>query len=479
MQNKNNIVWFFVALAMVVGGSFRLFAQETERDTIRRALLEIDPNIVKYFPRWKVCEPNLALQVYQTFLLTGRSKDNLDMQNIIVTAAPKSDPEENYVLLLVECGNESFASSDVDAYMKKLAALISDPKRGYCYREIPAEAPVSEKARDLITDFMLPTHVAHSISLSVFEQSLKIGSSGFWLRNSVGNDAIGHPFWTAGMSRVVLQRPLYENEDAESKKPIPYLINIRLGGGYRMRTTGLERGILDFLPQRQLNGSNGTGILSLDVNAPFHPQLGLSINYEAPLSGAPDSALAEKNTWASWKPNAQTDISKRQLMSVAGLDPNHVIPVLRTAGQVSVVYNWWVDPKVPENFFRFDLGLNYVEVAEWGYRYLGKPSDTNYVSVSSRGNGAASTGLKVYKPSTFSEWLFARVEYRSQSTFPFGVTAQYANSNLMIRAFVPLLGEWLYLEGKYSTPMRAAEDVRPWELKNFFLVSPVLRLNIR
>lgn len=479
MQNKNTLVRLVALIALLVGGAFRLEAQETERDTIRRALLEIDPNIVKYFPRWKVCEPNLALQVYQTFLLTGRAKENLDMQNVVVTAAPKSDPEENYVLLLVECGNESYASSDVDAYMKKLAALISDPKRPYCYREVPVEAPMSEKARDLITDFMLPTHMSHSISLSVFEQSLKVGNSGFWLRNAVGNDAIGYPFWTAGMSRIMLQRPLYENEDAESKKPIPYLINIRLGGGYRMRTTGLERGILDFLPGRQLNGSNGMGLLSLDVNAPFHPQLGLSINYEAPLSGSPDSSVAEKNTWASWKPSIQTDVSKRQLMSAAGFDPNHVLPVLRTSGQIALVYNWWLDPQVPENFFRFDVGVNYVEVQEWGYSYLGKSSDTNYVAVSSKGNGALNTGLRTYRPTTFGEWLYARIEYRSQSTFPFGVAAQYANSNLMIRAYVPLLGEWLYLEGKYSTPLRSEADMRPWELKNFFMVSPVLRLNIR
>jgi hypothetical protein len=479
MQNKKHIIRIVAIMALFLVGAQAVIAQETERDTIRRALLEIDPNIVKYFPRWKVCEPNLALQVYQTFLLTGRAKENLDMQNIVVTAAPKSDPEENYVLLLVECGNESYASSDVDAYMKKLAALISDPKRPYCYREVPAESPMSEKARDLITDFMLPTHVSHSISLSIFEQSLKVGNSGFWLRNAVGNDAIGYPFWTAGMSRIILQRPLYENEDAESRKPIPYLINIRLGGGYRMRTTGLERGILDFLPQRRLNGSNGMGIMSLDVNAPFHPQLGLSINYEAPLQSAPDSAFAEKNTWASWRPSSSTDVAKRQLMSAAGFDPNHVLPVLRTSGQIAVVYNWWLDPKVPENFFRFDLGVNYVEVAEWGYAYRGKAGDTNNVAVSARGNGALNTGLRTYRPTSFGEWLYARIEYRSQSTFPFGVSAQYANSNLMVRAYVPLLGEWLYLEGKYSTPLRSEADKRPWELTNFFMVSPVLRLNIR
>ncbi len=471
MRYMKKIFLLVILGAALLGSTSIVRAQATERDTIQQALIQIDPNIVKYFPRWRVCEPNLQLQIHQTFLLNGRTKDRLDMQNIIITAAPKSDPEDSYTILLVECGDESFAASEVDAFMKKLAAMIADPKRPYCYREIPAEMPISEKEREQITDFMMPSHVSHSISLSAFEQSLKIGESGFWLRNMVGNDAVGYPFWTAGESRIVLQRPLYENEDAQTRKPIPYLINIRLGGAYRMRTTGLDRGLLSFVPQRKLNASNGAGIISLDVNAPFNPQLGLSINYEPPFGAAPDSVSAEKNTWAT---SPVTDLSKKANLSRAGFDPRVVIPVLRTCGQVSLVYNWWLDPKVPENFFRFDVGLNYVEVQEWGYKTLGK-TDTAV----SRGDGIANTGLTTYHPTSFGEWLFLRAEYRSQSTYPFGVSAQYANSNLMVRAYVPLIGQWLYLEGKYSTPMRKAGDERPWELKNFFLVSPVLRLNIR
>ncbi len=468
-------IYHIIAIAfMFLLGASAVFAQATERDSINDALTKIDPNIVKYFPRWKICEPNLQLQVHQTFLLNGRTKDRLDMQEIIVTAAPKSDPEESYTLLLVECGEEAFAASEVDAYMKKLAAIITDPKRSYCYREIPAEAPMSEKARVQITDFFLPTHVSHSISLSAFEQSLKVGNSGFWLRNQVGNDAIGFPFWTAGMSRIVLQRPLYENDDPETKKPIPYLINLRIGGDYRLRTTGLERGILSFIPQRKLNASNGAGVMSIDISAPFHPQFGLSVNYEPPFSSVPDSTQAEKQTWASFTPK---DISVQKQLSDAGLDPLHVVPVLRSTGQVALFYNWWLDPKVPENFFRLDLGLNYVEVQEWGYAPFGRPQDSVY-TLTTKGKRPV-TGLQTYHPTSFSDWLYVRLEYRSQSTFPFGLSAQYANNNLLVRAYVPLIGEWLYLEGKYATTMHSEENMRPWESKNFFLVSPVLRLNIR
>ncbi len=469
-------IYHIIVLAVaLIFGVQTLRAQATERDSIMSSLTQIDPNIAKYFPRWKICEPNLQLQIQQTFLLNGRSKERLDMQEIIVTAAPKSDPEDNYVLLLVECGQEAFAASEVDAFMKKLAMIITDPKRSYCYREIPAETPMSEKARIQITDFFLPTHVSHSISLSAFEQSLKIGNSGFWLRNQVGNDAIGMPFWNAGESRIILQRPLYENEDAETKKPIPYLINLRLGGDYRLRTTGLDRGVLGFIPQRKLNASNGAGVMSLDINAPFHPQVGLSINYEPPFSGVPDSSAAERNTWASYKVK---DASTAQKLIQANIDPDHVVPVLRSTGQVGLFYNWWLDPKVPENFFRLDVGVNYVEVQEWGYSPLGNPRDSVY-TLTSKGNGRPVTGLQTYHPTSLSEWLYLKLEYRSQSTFPFGVSAQYANYSLMVRAYVPLIGEWLYLEGKYASTLRSEDTMKPWDIKNFFLVSPVLRLNIR
>ncbi len=473
MKKVYSIIAFAILLQL---GSVGAFSQATERDSVISSLTTIDPNIVKYFPRWKICEPNLQLQVFQSFLLNGRSKDRLDMQDIIVTAAPKSDPEDAYTILLIECGQESFSASDVDAYMKKLSFLIIDPKRPYCHRDIPAEAPMSEKARAQITDYFMPTNVNHSISLSAFDQSLKIGNSGFWLHNQVGNDAIGYPFWNAGESRILLQRPLYENEDPETRRPIPYLINMRLGGDYRMRTTGLDRGVLSFIPQRKLNGSNGAGVMAIDVCAPFHPQLGLSVNYEPPFSSAPDSSVAEKETWATYAPKST---AQAKLMSDAGFDPQYIIPVLRSTGQVTLFYNWWLDPKVPENFFRLDVGMNYVEVQEWGYAYLGKSSDSKNVAVSSKGNGAPVTGLNTYHPTSFGDWLYLKLEYRSQSTFPFGVSAQYSNQNLMIRAYVPLIGEWLYLEGKYATPTVAEKDMRPWEMKNFFLVSPVIRLNIR
>jgi hypothetical protein len=452
----------FVATAVAFGTAL---AQDPERDSIMQALKTIDPEIVRYFPRWRVCEPNLQLQIRQTFILYGRDKDKLDMQNIVITAAPKSDPNEYYTILLVECGEEYFVASEVDAYMRKLAGTLSDPLRPYCYREIPPEMPPTERQYRVITDFMHPTDVTHSISVSAFEQSLKLGGTGFWIRSILGTDNVGYHFWSAGESRVIVQRPLYDNLDPVTSKPIPYLINLRLGGTYRLRG-GLENRLLSFLPSRQLNANPGKASLGLDINAPFHPQFGVTFNVEFPVTGPDTSGRAEKDSWAGYAPSLTR---QAELRRTPGVDPTVVIPVLRTTGNAAVFYNWWLDPKHPENFFRFDLGICYTEVQEWAYRRNPTTGDTAFVR-----NIA---GLQLYHPTSAADWLYARIEYRSQSTFPFGVAVQYANQMFFARAYIPLVGEWLYLEGKYSTPLRT--EPRPWEIKNFFMVSPVLRLTIR
>jgi hypothetical protein len=455
----------YLAIVVALGWTVpQLRAQDPERDSIMQALKTIDPELVRYFPRWRVCEPNLQLQIRQTFIVNGRDKNKLDMQNIVITAAPKSDPNDYYTILLVECGEEYFVASEVDAYMRKLAGTLSDPMRPYCYREIPAETPPSERQYRVIVDFMMPTDVAHSISISAFEQALKIGGTGFWIRSVLGTDNVGYHFWSAGESRVLLQRPLYENTDPVSSKPIPYLINLRLGGAYRLRG-GLDNRLLSFLPARQLNANPGKASLGLDVHAPFHPQFGLSFNVEFPIAGPDTTRRAEKSTWAGYTPSPERQLELRR---TAGVDPTTVLPVLRTTGNAALFYNWWLDPKHPENFFRFDLGVCYTEVQEWAYRRT-QTGDTAMVRNIS--------GLQLYHPVTAADWVYARLEYRSQSTFPFGVTLQYANQMLFARAYVPLIGEWLYLEGKYATPLRS--QPRPWEIKNFFMISPVLRLTIR
>ncbi|MEZ4786212.1 MAG: hypothetical protein R3F28_19310 [Candidatus Kapaibacterium sp.] len=62
----------------------------------------------------------------------------------------------------------------------------------------------------------------------------------------------------------------------------------------------------------------------------------------------------------------------------------------------------------------------------------------------------------------------------NQSDFPFGVSAQLANRNLLLTGFVPVVPNWLFLQAKYSTPLLRSEAA-PWEQNPFIVISPVLR----
>ncbi len=473
----------FAAACFTSGESAQ--AQTTDRQELLRALKTIDTNIVRYFPRWRICEPDIQAKVYQTFLLFGYPKDSLDKQSIVVTAAPKStaDPYEPYTLLLIESGSQSMVASEIDANMDRLAEVISggviysgpekglttlDGSRTYCFVEIPPEAPLSPVQAREITNFLEPTDVDHSISLSIFEQKVKIGKSGFWVRSILGTDEVGYHFWSAGEAKVVLQRPLYENANEATRRAIPYLLNARLGGGYRLKS-GLEdqKTLFEFIPSRRLNtGPGGKFVAGLDFHMPFHPQFGISANVELPFQGL-DGVQVDEETYAAYGVGAGVLNPVREDISFPVTD--RVIPVLRSTGQATLFYHWWLNPSMPENYFRFDVGINYAEVREaMLYEKTGDPG-LMFLTM----NGVE--GLNTYKPSEVGDWVYLKAEYRSQAVWPFGVSLQYSNQILLGRAYIPLLGQWLYLEGKYATPLR---HTRPYEVRNFFMISPILRLTI-
>lgn len=442
-------------------------AQVTAQDSILTALKTIDPEILQYFPRWRVCEPDLQVQIYQTFSLMGFPKENLDKQNIVVTSAPikEGTTEPEYDLILVECGSERMVASEIAQVMRKLSYRISDPKRPYCHQDIPPADPPSAPQIAEIINYMEPTNVTHAFTMSAFEQALKIGTTGFWLKSSIGTDAIGYHYWESGEGRLQIQRPLYVNEDVNTRRSIPYLINARVGAGYRM-TQGLEgqNNVLDFVKGRQLNGTYGGKIVGgLDFHMPFKPEFGFGVNLELPLQKITSETDIDETTWY------QYDIGNRFVTAPEyNVDPIAIVPVLRSTGQFVLFYNWWLDRKRPENFFRFDLGVNYAEVQEVGLfkdtvdgrTYLGRDGVT---------------GLNTWKPNEAMDWIYAKIEYRNQSVFPFGLSLQISNQVLLGRAYVPVVGDWLYVEARYSTPV--IRDIRPFEVANFFMVSPVLRLN--
>ncbi|MES2765362.1 MAG: hypothetical protein V4642_05820 [Bacteroidota bacterium] len=437
------------------------------------SLRSIDSNIVQYFPRWRICEPNLQIQFKQAFTLLGKKLAPNAEQNIVVTAAPLEKDAITYDLLLVEVGDQKLFPSEIDAYVGRLADIVSDTTRNYCYQTIPKSIPPSPAQAEAIISFIEPTNVTHSFAISAFEQSIKIGQSGFWLRSILGTDQVGYHFWEAGEAKVVLQRPLYQNtgEDITLRRAIPYLINAHLGAAYRM-TGGLEGGILNFLPTRRLNGSpGGKMVAGLDFHMPFMPEAGLSTHLELPFQRLEGLQGVDVRTYAKNSTAGRSDLTVNSSIDNSVYNDNSIIHtafLLRSTGQVTAFYNYWMNRETnPENYFRLDVGMNYTEVREAAI--LDDGAQGTYLTAT------GVDGLETFKPREFGDWIYTKLEYRSQAAYPFGASLQYSNQMLLGRVYLPLFGSWLYLEGKYSTPLR---PVRPYEIKNFFMISPILRLNI-
>jgi hypothetical protein len=451
-------------LAMfLMTGTSAIKAQESDSSVYTR-LTSIDPELLQYFPRWYVCETDLQAKIFNAFRVLGYRRDRLDQQKIMVTAQPIANAEDPYEILIVECGLERMTSQEMSANLPNILSKLSERARQYCYSDIPTTTPTSQPQAEAIVSFLQPTNVNHSFLLSGFEQSLKLGKSGFWLKNIMGTDQTGYHFWNAGEAKVVLQRPLYINDDPESRRAIPYLLNARLGFGYRLTSNPNESSIMNFIPSRKLDaGYGGKFIGALDFNMPFAPQFGISVNAEMPLVPVKTTENVDTSTYV-----LNSIDGNRNLTLDDRFDENQslksTVNLIRTTGQVTFFYNYWLDDQKPENFFRFDVGLNYYEVREAAVLADGNRS---YFAI----DGV--DGLNLWKPNEFADWIYLKAEYRNQSAFPFGVSFQYANQSLLAHAYIPILGQWLYLEGKYNTILR---DVRPFERGNMFMISPVLRL---
>lgn len=468
---KKIIVLFGLLVLIAVNNSYSQSKPINPRDLID-SLTTIDPEIRKYFPRWKVCETDLQLQIYQAFRILGYDESKLSKTRIEILAAPRQNESEPFDLLLLTCGEISMTASQMQSNLSTnllsiLAGGISfanpntwiDGKRDYCYVEIPPEVPVTASQAQAIINYLEPTNVTHSFTLSIFEQTLKFGESGFWLKNVIGTDEIGYIFWNSGCSKVLLKRPLYVNHDSKTNDRIPYLINAYLGGAYRI-WSGINNksDIFSWVPTQKINqGPGGKLIAGLDFYTPFHPQFGVHLNMELPVTELKEESVEPDKYYSYLKTNELT------------LDTYSVVPILRSSGQATLFYNFWFTKANPENYIRVDLGLNYFEVREV---YL-KPSPFwhKYLVPSPEDEGIQ---LNTHKPSEFADWIYAKIEYRNQSVWPFGISLQYSNQILLARTYLPIFN-WLYIDARVARVLRTA---KPFENKTFFLFSPVLRLTL-
>jgi hypothetical protein len=479
-------------IALLILGIFIIGAGQTKAAVDRKALVDslttIDPEVRKYFPRWKICETDLQIQIFKSFKALGYDESKLNLTQIEILATPRKEPGTPFDILTISCGEISMNSSDIEANLSSLVGYISADesftgsasfvpgKRDYCYVEIPPDIPVTSSQADAIISYLEPTNVTHSLTLSLFEQTLKIGDSGFWLRSSVGSDEIGYHFWESGQAQIVLKRPLIVNLDPRTRSQIPALLTAYLGGGYRVNTgVDGQQSIFDWISKRKLNGSpDGKIVAGFDFNLPMKPEFGLHFNMELPLSKLSDDGIerknfarmpmpldADNNPMLSWVPGGDHDNKGDVIQGV--------IPVLQSCGQVTLFYNWWLNKWNPENYVRFDFGMSYNEVQEFAWYTLKGRLDSNFITKNEV------DGLRMYKPNELGDWIYLKAEYRNQSAYPFGFSLQYSNQMLLGRVYIPLVGNWFYIEGKYSTPLRG---VRPYEIENFFMISPVIRITL-
>jgi hypothetical protein len=448
---------FKLLITLIVLLASTVVSNSDEIDSTSLVCLKtIDPGLLPYFPRWSLCEPNLQLQVWQVFNLNGSNPKNLDKANIRITASPLNPEEGFYNIMLIECGSEKMTSDIIDSKMRLLNEKLSTVQRNYCYKDIPIASPPSQAQIEAITNYLeMPTNTTHSFSLSAFEQTLKFGKEdGYWVRSIIGTEGAGYPFVSSGEAKVVVQHPLYVNEDEATKNYIPNLLNFHVGMGYRFKDT--SNGIASFIPTRTLNAAyGGKGVFGFDFHAPFEPNFGISFHAEVPMQRVDTAKSIEAATYATYY--KENPLSPRDRLTIA--------PLLRITGNAGVFYNWWLEPGKYENYVRFDLGVNYTEVQE--------------ASVVKNENGYFLNdrvkGTNLFHPTEFMDWIYAKVEYRNQSTFPFGLSAQFSNQIFLSRVYLPLIGSWLYLDARYSIPLRSENRVFD---KSIFMISPVLRLNI-
>ncbi|MFZ9869741.1 MAG: hypothetical protein ACO3E0_01150 [Candidatus Kapaibacteriota bacterium] len=492
----------FVLLALVAGtasaqrnlGGTELSAK---RDAAMQALTTIDENLVSYFPRWKLCEPDIAVKLKHVFTINERRPANLNGE-IRITAAPKSvdEMDKPYDILLIQWGsfhegaNADLAPGQAPDYVtlnaqdirtrvpERLVNLISGqadaqgydldvPARSYCFYPIdPKEMPTQEEVNEMV-NFFQPTTKTHAMSISAFEQALKLGQGPgqVWLLSELGTDMVGMPFWTSGEGRVSLRINPIGNKNPNNNRALPSILSLRLGMAYRI-TGGIEgdNQILDFIAPRLLDaGPGGKAVAGFDFNVPTMEEFGLSFHAELPLQGLGEGTeISNLETYVPYN-TLVTDVPP------TGRYADSTIYLLRGTGRVSLFYNWWPDRANPDNFFRIDLGMVYSEVQQTAL-WQRTPGVNTFSLISD------ARGIQLYHPTEALDWVYAKIEYFNQAGRPFGVSAQIANQILMGRVFVPIVGQWLYLEAKYATNLRT--ELRPFDFNSFFMISPVIRFSI-
>ena len=117
---KKILLPYFIIIIAILGINNSLEAQIIDKKSIIDSLTRIDPNILVYFPRWKICEPDLMAQIYQGFLYKGYPADKLSKDDIQVLGGPRESLTDPFEILLISCGKCSMNTIEIESTFNDL-----------------------------------------------------------------------------------------------------------------------------------------------------------------------------------------------------------------------------------------------------------------------------------------------------------------------------------------------------------------------
>lgn len=480
MSNRNLFGVLAAAILFAICASPSDVSAQPDKNELTkniRDLTTLDPEIERYLPRWRVLESDLKIKIAHYFNITGVPVRESD--SMIVTAT-FPDPETNkQELLSLRVGESSAATiSGTERLRNELGAKLYDDimRRDYQHTVIEPAIPLTENVRDRMPNVFYPGTARQFVAISAFRQTVQLGKSGARIEHMLGNDEIGYHFWTSGQGRAWVHYPIIPLTDPDMRaRGVPDIFTIDLGIAYRMKFGSPEDdAIADVISPRLLNGAIGPKAYSrFEFRLPMINDVGFSLNSEVPFSKmeSPTAVLVDNGFVRSF------ELRPRQDDTVQGAY------FLRTVAQGAVFWeNWIGGDDSYEHFFRISLGVSYQEVA---HAIVGDIDELGQFVPLSVPNGQSPyfrnasaiqyDGLS--HPTEFEDWLYAKVDYLNQSGFPFGLSAQLSNRNLLLSGFIPVLRNWLFIEAKYSTPV-LRDAPAPWEYPTFFMISPVLRFEL-
>lgn len=474
-MSKPVLTAFAAVLFALSFDSVRVAAQPPSLAEVQRmydSATTTDPEIERYLPRWRINEADLKIKLANYFKLVGMPVSETD--SMIVTATFPDPETREQDILTIRAGNRAVLTGG-QKIREEIGEILYNTvlDRKYAHSVIEPAIPLTTDGPERIPSVLSPSTARQFVAVSAFRQAVQLGTTGARLEHQLGNDEIGYHFWSSGQGKAMLHYPIIRLQDPALRAAgVPDVLTIMLGAAYRMSFGGPTDGFLaDVIQPRKLNGNIGAkAVAHIEYRLPQVNDIGFMLHTEIPfnkLEGGSETNLSNGSV-----------VTFTQAATARGDQFQETSYHLRTVAQGSVFWETWLNDY--EHFFRISLGASYQEVAlgalgfqdpNGAWRRI-QFTDANRELALRPATGVVYQGL--IHPTEAEDWIFAKVEYLNQSGFPFGMSAQIANRNLLLDGFIPLLPNWLFIQAKFSTPV-LRDNPAPWEQESFFMISPILR----